>query len=91
MLLKQEYFQVFIYIMLCIVIALILFFLSKVVSIQFRNVEKITSYECGFDAFDGTRKGFTVQFYLLSLCFLIFDLELIFFISLGNKFRYDMS
>ena len=50
--------------------------------------EKLSAYECGFDAFDDSRMEFDVRFYLVAILFIIFDLEIAFLfpwaISLGN-------
>ena len=40
--------------------------------------EKMTAYECGFDAFDDSRRQFDVRFYLVAILFIIFDLEVAF-------------
>ncbi len=40
--------------------------------------EKLSAYECGFDAFMDARNKFDVRFYLVSLLFIIFDLEIAF-------------
>ena len=40
--------------------------------------EKMTAYECGFDAFDDSRSQFDVRFYLVAILFIIFDLEIAF-------------
>jgi NADH-quinone oxidoreductase subunit A len=40
--------------------------------------EKLSAYECGFDAFDDARRRFDVRFYLVCLLFIIFDLEVAF-------------
>ena len=39
------------------------------------DVEKLSAYECGFNAFDDARMKFDVRFYLVSILFIIFDLE----------------
>jgi NADH-quinone oxidoreductase subunit A len=50
--------------------------------------EKLSAYECGFEAFDDSRLQFDVRFYLVAILFIIFDLEIAFLfpwaISLGN-------
>jgi NADH-quinone oxidoreductase subunit A len=52
--------------------------------------EKLSAYECGFNAFDDARMKFDVRFYLVSILFIIFDLEVaflfpwIFQVSAGN-------
>ncbi|MDO8899968.1 MAG: NADH-quinone oxidoreductase subunit A [Phenylobacterium sp.] len=40
--------------------------------------EKLSTYECGFNAFDDARMKFDVRFYLVSILFIIFDLEVAF-------------
>ena len=50
--------------------------------------EKLSAYECGFEAFGDSRMQFDVRFYLVAILFIIFDLEVAFLfpwaISLGN-------
>ncbi len=40
--------------------------------------EKVSAYECGFNAFDDARMKFDVRFYLVAILFIIFDLEIAF-------------
>jgi NADH-quinone oxidoreductase subunit A len=40
--------------------------------------EKLSAYECGFNAFDDARMKFDVRFYLVAILFIIFDLEVSF-------------
>ncbi|MGI4852049.1 MAG: NADH-quinone oxidoreductase subunit A [Janthinobacterium lividum] len=42
------------------------------------NPEKLSAYECGFEAFEDTRGKFDVRFYLVAILFIIFDLEIAF-------------
>ena len=48
--------------------------------VAYRNPdsEKLSAYECGFNAFDDARMKFDVRFYLVSILFIIFDLEVAF-------------
>jgi NADH-quinone oxidoreductase subunit A len=52
------------------------------------TAEKLTEYECGFPAFEGSRAQFDVRFYLVAILFIIFDLEAAFLfpwaVSLGE-------
>ena len=52
--------------------------------------EKLSAYECGFDAFDDSRMEFDVRFYLVAILFIIFDLEIAFF-PMGNFIRKHWS
>ena len=67
-------------IFMAIAIALSLAFIRSavVVGSQKPDIEKLTAYECGFDAFDDSRKPFDVRFYLVAILFIIFDLEIAF-------------
>ena len=60
---------------------------SYIVARQRPDSEKISAYECGFEAFDDARRQFDVRFYLVAILFIIFDLEIAFLfpwaISLG--------
>ncbi len=51
---------------------------SLIVSRQNPDPEKVSAYECGFEAFDDARSRFDVRFYLVTLLFIIFDLEVAF-------------
>src|SRR3546814_20779688 len=42
------------------------------------DLEKVSAYECGFEAFDDSRSQFDVRFYLVAILFIIFDLEVAF-------------
>ena len=62
--------------------------LSFVVGDSNPDSEKLSAYECGFEAFDDARGRFDVRFYLVAILFIIFDLEIAFLfpwaISLGS-------
>jgi len=43
-----------------------------------RDAEKLSPYECGFEAFEDTRARFDVRYYLVAILFIVFDLEIAF-------------
>ena len=49
--------------------------------------EKLSAYECGFNAFDDARMKFDVRFYLVAILFIIFDLEVSFLFPWAVAFR----
>jgi NADH-quinone oxidoreductase subunit A len=49
-----------------------------VVAYRRADPEKLSAYECGFNAFDDARMKFDVRFYLVAILFIIFDLEVTF-------------
>ena len=51
---------------------------SRPLSPKHPDPEKLSAYECGFEAFDDARSKFDVKFYLVSILFIIFDLEIAF-------------
>ncbi len=58
--------------------AIAMYLLSKILSPSKPDSEKLSAYECGFEAFDDARSKFDVKFYLVSILFIIFDLEIAF-------------
>ena len=51
------------------------------------DAEKLSAYECGFNAFDDARMKFDVRFYLVALLFIVFDLEVAFLFPWAVAFR----
>ena len=60
------------------VIGLALLLAAFVVAYKQPDPEKLSAYECGFNAFDDARMKFDVRFYLVAILFIIFDLEVSF-------------
>ena len=69
-------------------IGLALLIAPFLVAFQQPDPEKLSAYECGFNAFDDARMKFDVRFYLVAILFIIFDLEVAFLfpwaVSLGD-------
>jgi len=61
-------------------ISTIFIIISFFLILKENNIEKNTSYECGFQPFSDSRLPFNVHFYLVGLLFLIFDLEVLYII-----------
>ncbi|WP_099823818.1 NADH-quinone oxidoreductase subunit A [Oceaniglobus indicus] len=74
----REYLPILIFLGLAIAIGLILILAAVVVAVRNPDPEKVSAYECGFNAFDDARMKFDVRFYLVSILFIIFDLEIAF-------------
>ena len=73
-----EFFPIFILLIVALVLALVIFGLSYLVANHMGDAEKLSAYECGFNAFDDSRMKFDVRFYLVAILFIIFDLEVAF-------------
>lgn len=89
-----EYLPVLILLALATVIGGAFMLAAWVLAPKDANKEKVSAYECGFNAFDDARMKFDVRFYLVSILFIIFDLEVaflfpwIFEINEGNIFAF---
>lgn len=76
--LLSEYLPIVIFVGLSAVIGLALLVAPFIIAIKNPDPEKVSAYECGFEAFDDARMKFDVRFYLVSILFIIFDLEVAF-------------
>ena len=74
----QDYLPLVVFIGIAAVIGLALLIAPFIVAFQQPDPEKLSAYECGFNAFDDARMKFDVRFYLVSILFIIFDLEVAF-------------
>ena len=72
------YFPVLVFIGIAGFIAIAMLGGSLLAARQKPYAEKLSAYECGFEAFDDARRRFDVRFYLVSILFIIFDLEVAF-------------
>lgn len=85
--LLREYLPILIFLGLAIALGLVLLLAAAVVAIYNPDPEKISAYECGFNAFDDARMKFDVRFYLVSILFIIFDLEVAFLFPWAVAFQ----
>tara|TARA_R110002073_G_scaffold62809_5_gene157453 strand:+ start:8539 stop:8907 length:369 start_codon:yes stop_codon:yes gene_type:complete len=53
--------------------------------------EKVSTYECGFEAFDDARMKFDIRFYLVAILFIIFDLEVAFLFPWAVTLRESLG
>jgi NADH-quinone oxidoreductase subunit A len=74
----REYLPILIFLGIAVAIAGIALCASYMMARQRPDAEKLSTYECGFDAFDDSRGRFDVRFYLVAILFIIFDLEIAF-------------
>jgi NADH-quinone oxidoreductase subunit A len=73
-----DYLPLAVFIAVALGIALVLLVVPFVLAYQQPDAEKLSAYECGFNAFDDARMTFDVRFYLVAILFIIFDLEVSF-------------
>lgn len=73
-----EYIYIYKFFLFCILVSLLLFCISFFFVYQNPEIEKLSSYECGFNAFGDARNKFEIRFFLVGVLFIIFDLEISF-------------
>ena len=76
--LLAEYLPILIFLGVAVGIAVAAVAASYILAAQRPDSEKLSAYECGFEAFDDARRQFDVRFYLVAILFIIFDLEVAF-------------
>jgi len=74
----REYLPILILLAVAVGLGLVLLLAAAVIAVRNPDPEKVSAYECGFNAFDDARMKFDVRFYLVSILFIIFDLEVAF-------------
>ena len=84
----KEYLSIIIFLFVALSLSVGFIVLNFLFSPKNPDSEKLSAYECGFEAFGDSRMEFDVRFYLVAILFIIFDLEIAFLfpwaISLGN-------
>jgi len=75
-----EYFPILVFLAISLALGAILLVTGGILGPRTADSEKSSPYECGFEAFEDTRSKFDVRYYLVAILFIIFDLEIAFFI-----------
>ncbi|SUZ32673.1 NAD(P)H-quinone oxidoreductase subunit 3 [Roseibaca ekhonensis] len=88
--LLASYLPIVIFLAIAVALGLVLLLSAIVIAVRNPDPEKVSAYECGFNAFDDARMKFDVRFYLVSILFIIFDLEIAFLFPWAVAFG-DMS
>lgn len=86
--LLMEYPPILVFLGVAAGLGLILMLAAVVVAVRNPDPEKISTYECGFNAFDDARMKFDVRFYLVAILFIIFDLEVAFLFPWAVSFQH---
>ena len=84
----SDYFSIILFLFIAILLSFGFVLANFLAAPSNPDPEKLSAYECGFEAFDDSRMEFDVRFYLVAILFIIFDLEIAFLfpwaVSLGN-------
>jgi NADH-quinone oxidoreductase subunit A len=73
-----EYFPILLFILVGVAVGIAPIVLGKLLGPNRPNPEKLSPYECGFEAFEDARMKFDVRYYLVAILFILFDLEIAF-------------
>ncbi|MFK7760765.1 MAG: NADH-quinone oxidoreductase subunit A [Candidatus Midichloriaceae bacterium] len=74
----QNYLSILIFIIISACLAFVLIIIPFIINKSNPDKEKLSTYECGFESFGNAKKKFDIRFYLVSILFIIFDLEIAF-------------
>ncbi|RMH46743.1 MAG: NADH-quinone oxidoreductase subunit A [Alphaproteobacteria bacterium] len=85
--LLREYLPIIVFLAVAIGLGIVLVLAAVIIAPSDPDPEKLSAYECGFNAFDDARMKFDVRFYLVSILFIIFDLEVAFLFPWAVAFK----
>ena len=74
----EHYLPVVIFLVVGLGVGVVMISLGFVMGRRHPDAEKLSPYECGFEAFEDSRMKFDVRYYLVAILFIIFDLEIAF-------------
>ena len=74
----ENYLPIWVFIGVAVIVGVVMEGLGFVLGTRHPDSEKLSPYECGFEAFEDARMKFDVRFYLVAILFIIFDLEIAF-------------
>lgn len=83
----ENYLPVLLFMLVGIAVGVIAPLLGYLLSQKKPNPQKLSAYECGFEAFNDARAPFDVRYYLVAILFIIFDLETAFLVPWTVIFR----
>ena len=83
----ENYLPILIFLIIAVGLGVVLIVAGGVLAPHRPDAEKLSPYECGFEAFEDSRMKFDVRYYLVAILFIIFDLEIAFFVPWGVVLR----
>jgi NADH-quinone oxidoreductase subunit A len=74
----EQYFPILLFIVFALGLGLVMLTAGSLLAPNRPDAEKLSPYECGFEAFEDARMKFDVRYYLVAILFILFDLEIAF-------------
>lgn len=83
----EDYFPVLLFILVGIAVGVMPQVLGRVLGPHRPDEQKLSPYECGFEAFGDARMKFNIRYYLVAILFIVFDLEVVFLFPWAASMR----
>ena len=83
----ENYFPVLVFVLIALVFGIAPVITGMVLAPHRPDAEKLSPYECGFEAFEDARVKFDVRYYLIAILFILFDLEVAFLVPWATIFK----
>ena len=83
----ESYFPVLVFVVVAIIVGFAPMVVGRILGPHRPNEEKLSAYECGFEAFEDARMPFDVRYYLIAIIFILFDLEIAFLFPWATIFK----
>ncbi|KZE32886.1 NADH dehydrogenase subunit A [Crenobacter luteus] len=83
----QNYFPILMFVVVGLFVGVAPILLGRLVAPSRPDPEKLSPYECGFEAFEDARMKFDVRYYLVAILFILFDLEVAFLVPWAVVFK----
>ncbi|WP_353154442.1 NADH-quinone oxidoreductase subunit A [Herminiimonas fonticola] len=83
----ENYFPVLLFILVGIGVGVVPQILGRILGPHKPDAQKLSPYECGFEAFEDARMKFDVRYYLVAILFILFDLEVAFLVPWAVAMR----
>ncbi|UAT42776.1 NAD(P)H-quinone oxidoreductase subunit 3 [Anaplasmataceae bacterium AB001_6] len=82
-----SYLSIFLFLIITVIVSIVMFIIPTLFARRSYNKNKVSQYECGFDPFPESSKNFGIKFYLVSILFVIFDIEVAFLLPWALEFK----
>jgi NADH-quinone oxidoreductase subunit A len=87
----ENYFPVLVFIFVALIFGCVPIIVGRLVGPHRPDPEKLSAFECGFEAFEDARMKFDVRYYLVAIIFILFDLEIAFLFPWATIFKEIVS
>jgi NADH-quinone oxidoreductase subunit A len=83
----ENYFPILMFVLVGIAVGVLPVAMGFMLAPSRPDPEKLSPYECGFEAFEDARMKFDVRYYLIAILFILFDLEIAFLFPWATVFK----